>query len=62
VRHTNLKNVYASESQTNEQLRGEERTVGVHTDATQGIAVEELRRTIDVANVESEPDAIRNAI
>jgi hypothetical protein len=62
VRHTNLKNTYACESQTNEQLRREERTIGMHADATQGISVEELRRAINVANAESEPDAIRNTI
>jgi hypothetical protein len=62
VWHANLKNVYTCEPQSDEQLRGEERTIGVHADATQGISVEELRRAIDVANAESEPDAIRNAI
>jgi hypothetical protein len=62
VRHTNLKNTYACELQTNEQLRRKERTIGVHADATQGISLEELRRAIDVANTEPEPDAIRNTI
>jgi hypothetical protein len=55
-------NVYTSESQTDQEFRGEESPVRVHTDAAQGISVEELCRAINVANAESEPDAIRNTI
>jgi len=62
VRYTNLKSVYAGESQPNEKFGGEECTIRVHVDVLQHVALEEFRRAVNVANTKPEPDAISNAV
>lgn len=62
MRHTDLSNIHARKTQTNEQLCGEECPIRVHADAAQCVSAKEFRRAIYVANTESEPDPIRNPI
>jgi hypothetical protein len=62
VRHTNLKSVYASKPQTNEELGREECTIRVHADPAQRVAPEKFRCAVNVPNTKPEPDAISNAI
>jgi hypothetical protein len=62
MRHANLNDLYPSNAQTNEQLCREEGAVRVHADFPQRVTAEEFRGAVNVADTQSEPDAIRNTV